>query len=107
MSEPNQMIPKHQAEMNAMHQENDNRNMKRLCMFIAAVMCVAIIAVAWANVEISKNNAIMTKTFVDNYTSRTEKWLETFLRMYTSTVSGTEVLNEKVQTGNVQQLPIP
>ena len=107
MSEDNQMIPKHQAEMNAMHQENDNRNMKHLCMFIAAVLCIAIIAVAWANVKVSENNALMTKTFVDNYTSRTEKWLETFLKMYTGNGSVMGGLNEEIQTRNVQQLPIP
>ena len=107
MSEPNQMISKHQAEMNAMHQENDNRNMKHLCIFVAAIMCIAIISIAWAGVEISKNIALMAKTFVDNYTSRTEKWLETFLKMHNGNVSNTGGLNEEVQTGNVQQLPIP
>ena len=44
--------------------------------------------------------------FVTSYTSRTERWLSTYNEMVGRMYSG-EVLNEKEETGAVQQLPIP
>lgn len=100
------MIPKHQAELHDMHLVHQNSNMKWLCIFVVAILAVVIIATSWANVEMSKNYVSLTKTFVDNYTARTEKWLETLLRMQTGG-SVLEGLNEKEPTGYIQQLPLP
>lgn len=94
-----QMIPKHQAELHDMHLVHVNSNMKTLCIVVAAVFAVAMIATSFAVVRLAE-------VFVDNYTSRTEKWLETLLSM-NSGYAATEVLNEKVSTGDVQQLPLP
>ena len=80
-----QMIPKHQAEMNEMHLVHVNSNMKLVCVVVAIL--VTIMSVAYC---ISTN--VLASKFVDSYTMRTEKWLETL----------TEVLNEKVSPGNIQ-----
>lgn len=101
------MIPKHQAEMHDMHLVHENSNMKTLCIIVIIILAIVAIATAWANVEISKNNVNLTKTFVDNYTARTEKWLETLLYMETGKWTVTGVLNEEVQTRDIQQLPVP
>lgn len=90
------MIPKHQAEMHDMHLVHVNSNMKIVCIVVAIV--VAIMSIAYC---VSTN--LLASKFVDSYTSRTEKWLETLLQMQ----GHTEVLNEKVSSGDVQQLPIP
>ena len=94
-----QMIPKHQAELHDMHLVHVNSNMKVLCIVVAVVFAVAMIATSFAVVRLSE-------VFVDNYTSRTEKWLETLLKM-NNVHPVTEVLNEEVSAGDVQQLPFP
>ena len=95
-----QMIPKHQAEMHDMHLVHVNSNMKTLCIIVAIVFAVAMIATSFAVVRLAE-------VFVDNYTSRTEKWLDTIQQMQMRYIMNTEVLNEKVSTGNVQQPPVP
>ena len=94
-----QLIPKHQAELHDMHLVHVNSNMKTLCIIVAVVFAVAMIATSFAVVRRSE-------VFVYNYTSRAEKWLETMLRMQNGNAA-TEVLNEEVSPGNVQQLPVP
>ena len=108
MSEPNRdvpMVPKHQSEMEKMHLTHMNTTMYRLCIIVAILFTIAIVATAWSNVEMSRSTVSLSKTFVDNYTARTEKWLETFLRVQTG--HATEVLNEKEKTGYIQQPEIP
>ena len=101
------MIPKHQAEMHDMNLVTQNGHTRTLAIVVVIVLAIVTIATALANVEMSKNYVSLTKTFVDNYTSRTEKWLETLLRMQNWNGSVTEGLNEKEQTGYVQQFQIP
>ena len=108
MSENNdvQMIPKHQAEMHDMHLVHTNSNMKIVAIVIAIVLAVSVIASAYSIVSMSKAMVEQSKMFVDNYTARTDKWLSTLLQMQNG-YPAMEVLNEKVQTGDVQQLPLP
>ena len=102
MSENNdvQMIPKHQAELHDMHLVHVNTNMRTLCIVIAVVFAIAMISTAFLVTRLAT-------VFVDNYTVRTEKWLETFMQMYAGKAPVTEVLNEEVSSGNIQQLPVP
>ena len=102
MSEVNHdvpMISKHQAEM-------QNSNMKAVAIVLAVLLALAIIALAFTAVFMSKSMIDQSKVFVDNYTSRTDKWLSTLLQMQNG-YQPTEVLNEKVSPGDIQQPPIP
>lgn len=108
MSEHNdvQTIPKHQAEMNEMHLIHQNSNMKIVALAIAALLALSLITTAFSYVAMSKAMVEQSKVFVDNYTSRTDKWLSTLLQMQNG-YQPAEVLNEKVSSGDVQQLPVP
>ena len=109
MSEVNHdvpMVPKHQSEMEKMHLTHMNSSMRSLCIGVAILFTIAVIAVCWAAVKVTSATVEQSKVFVDNYTARTEKWLETFVRMQTGQ-SVTEVLNEKENAGYIQQPPIP
>ena len=109
MSEVNHdvpMISKHQAEMHEMHLVHQNSNMKAVAIVLAVLLALAIIALAFTAVFMSKSMIDQSKVFVDNYTSRTDKWLSTLLQMQNG-YQPTEVLNEKVSSGDVQQLPVP
>lgn len=101
-----QMIPKHQAEMHDMHLVHQNSNMKIVAMILAGLLALALIALAYTSVSMSKSMIEQSKVFVDNYTARTDKWLSTLLQMQNG-YQPTEVLNEKVSSGDIQQLPIP
>ena len=100
------MVPKHQSEMEKMHLTHLNSNMRNLCIAVAVLFTIVVVAVCWATVNVTKSTVEQSKVFVDNYTARTEKWLETFVRMQ-SGQSVTEVLNEKEETGYIQQYKIP
>ena len=100
------MIEKHRAEMNEMHLIHTNSNIKWVAIIIAFVLAIAVVSYAISTIYMSKAMVEQSKLFIDNYTSRTDKWLSTLLQMQNG-YPNTEVLNEKVQTGNVQQLPIP
>ena len=108
MSEHNDvpMVPKHQAEMEKMHLTHMNSSMRNLCVAVAVLLTIVVIAVCWATVNVTKATVEQSKVFVDNYTARTEKWLETFVWMQTGR-SPTEVLNEKENAGYIQQPTIP
>ena len=108
MSEENDipMVSKHQSEMEKMHLTHMNSSMRNLCIAVAVLFTIAIIAVSWAAVSVTKATVEQSKVFVDNYTARTEKWLETFIRMQTGQ-SATEVLNEKENAGHIQQPSLP
>ena len=82
------MIPKHQAEKDAMH-------------MTFAMKCIVIVSVSFA---IAMVLAIII--FVNGYTSRTKDWLATISQLQ-GRPTITEVANEKEETGTVQQLPIP
>ena len=77
------MIPKHQAEAQMMHMSWTVRWL--VIGIVIGFVCMLVQAYI----------------FVTSYTSRTERWLET----YNSVI--TEVLNEKEKTGVVQQYEIP
>lgn len=102
------MVPKHQSEMEKMHLTHQNSSMKNLCIVVAVLMTIAVVAVSIAAVKITVKitNATVeqSRVFVDNYTARTEKWLETFVRMHGGSP---EVLNEKTETGIIQQPSVP
>ena len=109
MSEENrdvQMIPKHQAEMHDMHLVHVNSNIKVVAIILAVLLGLSIIATAYSAVSMSRAMIEQSKVFVDNYTTRTDKWLSTLLQMQNG-YQPTEVLNEKVSSGDVQQLPVP
>ena len=109
MSEVNHdvpMISKHQAEMHEMHLVHQNSNMKAVAIVLAVLLALAIIALAFTAVFMSKSMIDQSKVFVDNYTSRTDKWLSTLLQMQNG-YHPTEVLNEKISPGDIQQPPIP
>lgn len=57
------MIPKYQAENMAMHLGRANRNLAIVVIAICVAFCVAII--------------LIINKFVDQYTSRTDRWLAT------------------------------
>ena len=99
MSNPNDvpMIPKHEAEMHNMHLTHMNSSMRNLCIAVAVLFTIAIVAVSWAAVSV-------TRATVD--TARTEKWLETLTRMQAGHGT-TEVLNEKENAGYIQQPTVP
>ena len=99
------MIPKHQSEMEKMHLTHMNSSMKNLCIAVAVLLVIALIAVCYTAVNVINATVEQSKVFVDNYTARTEKWLETFVRMYNS--QSTEVLNEKENAGHIQQPTVP
>ena len=107
MSNPNDdipMVPKHQSEMEKMHLTHQNSSMKNLCIVVAVLMTIAVVAVSFAAVKVVDATVAQSKVFVDNYTARTEKWLETFVRM----IGGSpEVLNEKTETRVIQQPSVP
>lgn len=109
MSNPNDdipMVPKHQSEMEKMHLTHMNSSMRNLCIGVAILFTIAVIAVCWAAVNVTRSTIEQSKVFVDNYTARTEKWLETFVRMQTGH-NATEVLNEKENAGYIQQPTVP
>ena len=108
MSNPNDvpMIPKHEAEMHNMHLTHMNSSMRNLCIAVAVLFTIAIVAVSWAAVSVTRATVEQSKVFVDNYTARTEKWLETLTRMQTGHGT-TEVLNEKENAGYIQQPTVP
>ena len=98
------MVPKHQSEMEKMHLTHMNSSMKNLCVIVAILMTIAVVAVSIAAVKVVNATVEQSKVFVDNYTARTEKWLETLVRM--NGVSP-EVLNEKTETRDIQQPSVP
>lgn len=98
------MVPKHQSEMEKMHLTHQNSSMKTLCIVVAVLMTIAVVAVSIAAVKITNATVEQSRVFVDNYTARTEKWLETFVRMHGGSP---EVLNEKTETGIIQQPSVP
>ena len=98
------MVPKHQSEMEKMHLTHQNSSMKTLCIVVAVLMTIAVVAVSIAAVKITNSTVEQSRVFVDNYTARTEKWLETFVRMHGGSP---EVLNEKTETGIIQQPSVP
>ena len=98
------MVPKHQSEMEKMHLTHQNSSMKILCIVVAVLMTIAVVAVSIAAVKITNATVEQSRVFVDNYTARTEKWLETFVRMHGG---NPEVLNEKTETGIIQQPSVP
>lgn len=98
------MVPKHQSEMEKMHLTHMNSSMKNLCIVVAVLMTIAVVAVSIAAVKITNATVEQSRVFVDNYTARTEKWLETFVRMHGGSP---EVLNEKTETGIIQQPSVP
>lgn len=100
------MIPKHQAEMEKMHLTHMNSSMRSLCIGIAILLTIVVVAVCWATVNVTKATVEQSKVFVDNYTTRTDKWLSTMIQMQNGGRT-TEVLNEKEEAGHIQQLPIP
>lgn len=108
MSERNDipMVPKHQAEMEKMHLTHMNSSMKNLCIGIAILLTIVVVVVCWATVNVTKATVEQSKVFVDNYTTRTDKWLSTLLQMQNGS-HVTEVLNEKEETGYIQQPAIP
>ena len=69
-------VPKYQAENTAMHLGRANRNLAIAVVCICVVFCIAI--------------TLIVHKFVDQYTSRTDKWLETYARL-TNSPSITEV----------------
>ena len=82
------MIPKHQAEAEAM----------RMSWAIKCIMAIAIsFAIAMVAVVI---------IFVNGYTTRTNSWLNTYNNLV-ERIAVAEVTDEKEETGDVQQLPIP
>lgn len=100
------MIPKHQAEMHDMHLVHVNSNIKVVAIILAVLLGLSIIATAYSAVSMSRAMIEQSKVFVDNYTTRTDKWLSTLLQMQNG-YQPAEVLNEKVSSGDVQQLPVP
>ena len=80
------MIPKHQAEKQMMHMSWTIRWL--VIAIVIGFMCMVG----------------MAYIFVSNYTSRTERWINTYNQLVTNI---TEVLHEKEETGNVQQPSLP
>lgn len=108
MSNPNDvpMIPKHEAEMHNMHLTHMSSSMRNLCIAVAVLFTIAIVAVSWAAVNVTRSTVEQARVFVDNYTARTEKWLEALTLMQTGR-GATEVLNEKEDAGYIQQPTVP
>ena len=82
------MIPKHQAQAEMMH-------MSWTIRWLVIGIVVGFLCMLG-----------MAYIFVTSYTSRTERWLDTFASM-TKQPAITEVTNEENPTGNIQQLPVP
>lgn len=80
------MIPKHQAQAEMMHMSWTIR------WLIIGIIIGFLCMVGQAYI------------FVTSYTSRTERWLNTYNELVTKI---TEVSNEKEEAGIIQQLPIP
>jgi len=80
------MIPKHQAEKQMMHMSWTIRWL--VIAIVIGFMCMVG----------------MAYIFVSNYTSRTERWINTYNQLVTNI---TEVLHENEETGNVQQPSLP
>ena len=80
------MIPKHQAEKSMMHMSWTIRWL--VIGIIIGFLCMVG----------------MSYIFVSSYTSRTERWLNTYNDLVATI---TEVKNEKEETGIVQQLQVP
>ena len=80
------MIPKHQHQAEMMHMSWTIRWL--VIGIIIGFLCMVG----------------MAYIFVSSYTSRTERWLTTYNGLVQTI---TEVTNEKDQTGDIQQLPLP
>ena len=78
------MIPKHQAESMMMHMSWAIRDITIVALAFAVAFVVAILI------------------FVNGYTSRTKDWLNTYAQL-----QRTEVANEKEETGDVLESPVP
>lgn len=107
MSTPNNDVPmvsKHQSEMEKMHLTHQNSSMKNLCIVVCVLLVIALVSVSVAAVLIVNKTVELSRVFVDNYTFRTGKWLETFAMMVGV---NPEVLNEKTETRIIQQPSVP
>jgi len=82
------MIPKHQAESVLMH------------------MSWAIRAIVAVSITFAITIIAVVVILVNNYTTRTNGWLTTYNNL-ANRIAATEVVDEKEETGDVQQLPIP
>ena len=82
------MIPKHQHQAEMMHASWTIRWL--VIGIVIGFLCMVLQALI----------------FVCNYTSRTDKWLNTYDALV-KRVSVTEVANEENTAGNIQQLQIP
>ena len=82
------MIPKHQHQAEMMH-------LSRTIHWLVIAIIIGFLSMLGT-----------TAIFVNGYTSRTEKWLQTYNTLMERTAV-TEVANEKEETGVLQQLPLP
>ena len=82
------MIPKHQHQADMMH-------MSWTIRWLVVGIIVGFICML-----------VQAYVFVMNYTSRTERWLQTYNEL-ANRIGITEVTNEKNKTGDIQQLPLP
>ena len=82
------MIPKHQHQAEMMHMSWTIRWL--VIGIVIGFLCMVLQALI----------------FVSNYTSRTDKWLNTYDALM-KRVSVTEVANEENTAGNIQQLQVP
>ena len=82
------MVPKHQHQAEMMHMSWTIRWL--VIGIIIGFLCMVG----------------MAYIFVTGYTSRTERWLNTYDALVRSPYV-TEAANEKEETGTVQQLPVP
>jgi len=83
------MIPKHQAQAQMMHMSWTIRWL--VIGIIIGFLCMLTQAFI----------------FVKSYTSRTERWLNTYNELVKRVYGAEEQKNEENQTGDLQQLPLP